>query len=104
MNNSKSSQCPKCGSEGYKEKIEAKYRELARKLLEGVQGAGYHFSEKNEFYIDPNFRVGIKVGQYSHSCHIGATDFFVLLMEKDYGKGDFGIEEFESEILEKVNI
>lgn len=44
---------------------------------------GYIVNNEAEFYktFDNPERIGMKVGQYSHSCHVDSSDFVVLLFE-----------------------
>ena len=44
---------------------------------------GYIINRETEFYktFDNLEMIGMKVGQYSHSCHVDSSDFVVLLFD-----------------------
>lgn len=53
---------------------------------------GYQFDSTNEYYINNDIRsenngkIGVKVGEFSHSCHVDSSDILVLLFIKEDGK------------------
>ena len=60
-----------------------------------LQARGFQFSSKNEYYKVKssgkyNNLIGVKVGEYVHSCHVDTTDLIVLMFL------DLGNEFFDS--------
>lgn len=56
------------------------------------------FSASNKFYITKDFKCGVKVGGYTHSCHVDTTDYIILLFE------DVKVEDFDEFELEEVKL
>lgn len=65
--------------------------ELAKKNLEAK---GFKVVKDAEFYRVGGY-IGMKVGQYTHSCHIETSDILILLLSTYYDKvEDPRIQEF----------
>lgn len=56
------------------------FRDLAKRF-------GYQIPSNAEFYCEKRDgnRVGMKIGEYVHVCHIDTTDIFVLLYMTEDG-------------------
>ena len=74
-----------------------KYKTEKKALIELLNHYGYQFDNSNEYFINNDYRnknrdkVGVKVGEFFHSCHIEDTTIFVLLFIDKNGKTE--IEE-----------
>lgn len=76
------------------------------KFIKELQDRGFNFDNKNIYYkvipkdeFKDNNLIGVKVGAFTHSCHIETMDFIVLMF-LDLG-GDFVKSYWEKEI-EKI--
>jgi len=63
-----------------------------KEFIKLLNSYGYQFDNTNEYYINNNCgsenngRIGVKVGKFSHSCHVGDSDILVLLFIKENGE------------------
>jgi len=63
-----------------------------KEFIKLLNSYGYQFDNTNEYYINNNCgsenngRIGVKVGKFSHSCHVESSDIFVLLFIKENGE------------------
>jgi len=76
-----------------------------QQFIKTLQAFGFQFNESNEYYLvsgkigKKDGRIGVKVGEYVHSCHVDTTDILVLLFLNEDGNDyvedvwDFGAKK-----------
>ncbi len=77
-------------------------KSLIKKCIENLQSKGYVIPDKAEFYKDRNGNVGMKVGEYIHSCHVDTTDILILLIGINTENRDPYIREIWNYGFEKI--